>query len=505
MTRARALLIGVVMLSAPMGGCLLSSDTASDQASNWTEDGDSGPGLTATLGDPDTSGADDWPGPFDNDPETYDLDDDGIQEVIAHSNDADVHIYDPQSGTELATLSPHYPPAWHIQRILNSPAAAVMEPGQPPTVVVTNHAGYVSAWQVNPDAGGEDEIAFDKRWENRLTNCNDSPSMDAGPVLADLDGDDTLEILVQTEEQGIYGLDTDGSTMWNHCWGAGNAEPVATDLAGEGSVEAVFASDAGLITVFDAASGNPLWTFDAAEHMDPASVTVAPTVADLDGEEPKEILFTARNATHDVEGQYDRNRMGIFAIHGDRTNGSSELVWLREPAWANPMSYTRLVVDDVDDDGSPDIFGMDWNTIGHRPGNWERLGPAHVFRLDATGDDVWMREIDTWWSNQNIVLGDFDPDPDQELLLNAPVDGNDGVWRLSTEDGRAEGFLSLHPWKMLRAPHPVDVDGDDTVELITPVRPADESLERGALLVHDLAVPLNATLPAPRQVQPIED
>jgi WD40 repeat protein len=501
-TAHRALVVAVMLVTAAQAGCLLSSDTNDNTSSNWSESG--APELMATLGDPETSGRDEWPGTFDTKPAMHDFDGDGVQEIVGHSNDTDVYVYDARSGEELATLSTRYPPAWHVQRILNSPSAAVMEPGEPPSIVVANHAGYVSVWQFGPEASEDDDFVFHKQWENRMTECSDSPSMDAGPVLADLTSDGTMEILVQTEAEGLFAIEGDGETMWHHCWAGGNSEPVAADLGGDGTMEAIFAADSGFISVFDGASGDTLWTFDAAEHMQPASVTVTPTVAELDGEDPMEILFTARNATHDVEGEYDRNRMGIFAIHGYRSNGTSEIVWLREPTWANPMSYTRLIVEDVDGDGSPEVFGMDWNTIGHRPGNWERLGPAHVFRLNATGGDEWVREIDTWWSNQDISLGDFDGDGDHEVLVNAPVDGNDGLWRLSAADGEAEGFLSIHPWKMLRAPMPSDITGDGTMEIVSTARPADDSLNRGAMLVYDLDVPLAAATPAPPREQPGE-
>jgi outer membrane protein assembly factor BamB len=492
-TRTRtALLVAFLTATAGTTGCLLSSEQAGS-SSNWSDAGP--PELRHELGHPSQADRDHWPGTFDNKPVLQDFDEDGHDEIVAHSNDTTVYVFDPDTGRQLATLPTNYPPAWHIERILNAPAAGVLEPGQPASIVVANHASFVSVWRYDSAASSEDEFAFEKRWEIRMDQCYDSPSMDAGPVLADLTGDDSLEILVQTEEQGFYALESDGDVLWKHCWGGGNSEPRAGDLDGDGDLEAVFASDAGLISVIDGATGTPAWTFDAKQHVEPGSVTIAPTIADVDGELPREILFTARNATHDVEGEYDRNNMGIFAVHGDRTNGTGDLLWKREPSWANPMSYTELVVEDVDGDGEADVFGMDWNTIGHRPGDWQRLGPAHVFRLNETGHDVWVREIDAWWSNQNIALGDFDADDDYEVLANAPVEDGDGIWRLSAETGEAEGFLSTDPWKVLRVPQPVDVEDDGDMELMVTGRPLDTSLNRGAILLYDLEVPFVAAGP----------
>src|SRR5687767_387626 len=66
---------------------------------------------------------------------------------------------------------------------------------------------------------------------------------------------------------------------------------------------------------------------------------------------------------------------------------------------------------------------IDRNTIGHRPGDWERPGPAHVFRLDRHGEDVWVREIDACWSNQDILVADSDGDGEADVLVNGPGEG----------------------------------------------------------------------------------
>ncbi len=478
-------LLVMALLTVPASGCLLSSEEQAP-ASNWS--GAAHPELVQVLGDPDASGISDWPDPIDNTPDTHDFDGDGVEEIIAHSDDTNVYVFDADSGDALASFSTTYPPAWHVERILNEPVAASLNPGEPASIVVSNHAGYVSVWTYAPQDSEDDELAFHKQWEKRMDGCDESPSMDAGPVLADLTDDGSLEILAQTEEQGFFALEDDGSVLWEHCWAGGNSRPVAADLGEDGTMEAIFASDSGFLSVIDGASGNPLWTFDASQHVRPASVTVAPTIADLDGEAPLEILFTARNATHAEEENYEDNHVTIFAIRGDRSTGESEMIWMRQPEWANPLSYTRLIVEDVDDDGRQDIFGMDWNTMGHRPGNWTQLGPANVFRLDADGEDVWVRQVDSWWSNVDLALADFDGDGTQELLVKAPVQGKDGLWRLDAETGGAEGFLSTSPWKVLRAPEPVDLDGDGSMELVFPVRHTDESLDRGAVLVYEIDV-----------------
>ena len=453
------------------------------------------PRFVGGLGDPATSGLEAWPDQFDTAPATYDLDGDGVDEVVVQGRDSKVYVFRAFTGEALAVLETTLPPAWHVEQVLNAVEVAVLRPGEPPSLVVTNHAAYVAAWRFDPARSDAEQFTFTRQFDVRMDECNRSPGMDAKPAVGDIDGDGELEIVVQTEETGFYALRADGSVLWRQCWGGGNSAPVIDDLDGDGRNEVVVASDGGYVAVLNGKTGNALWTYDARKAgIDPASISTSPTVADLDGVSPKEVLFTARHApdggeeTLDAYAQY---HMAIFAVHQNATTYQAELLWVRQPDWANPLSYTQLVVHDVDGDGRADILGMDWNTIGHYPGGWERLGPAHVFRLDAQGNDVWVREMETWWSNQDIALADLDGSGSLSVLVNAPAGQYDGLWRLSATTGAAEGFLPLDGWKVSRGPQLADLRHDGTMQLLFPVKPTEDA-RQGAIVVFDLGVPFDA-------------
>lgn len=491
--RHEAWLLGALLTITVLSGCFQHAESP-DQfrdvpPGRWSTTASSSPELLQTLGDPSTSGLAAWPGQFDNTPIAYDFNQDGVDEVVAHSTDRHVYVFDSTTGRALAKLSTTYPPAWYAERVLNGVQAGVLIPGQPPSLVITNHAAYVSVWTFDPNLSTQTDFVFNKDWEKRMDDCYPSPGMDAAAALGDLDGDGTLEIVVQTEEIGFFALDADGSTRWGYCWSGGNSAPVIDDLDGDGRPEVMVASDAGRLSVHDGDTGHALWSFaadDAAYGITPASVPVSPTVAELDGHPPKEVLFTARHAPEESDLDFTSFHMAIFAVRQNLTTWQGELVWMRQPDWANPLSNTKLVVNDVDGDGLVDIVGMDWNTIGHRPGDWERLGPANVFRLDAQGQDVWVREVDAWWSNQDILVADSDGDGETDILVNGPGDSGDGMWRLSTETGSAQGFLATAPWKMLRGPGLADLHDDGSMHLIVPVTPMDGDQQRGAILVYRL-------------------
>ena len=485
----------VLLLSGCIGGGKAASKgfVPSDVQSYLGESKAWQPKQLAALGDPATSGLPDWTPQFDTAVKAYDFDGDGVDELVAQANDTNVYVFRAISGHVLAVIPTTTPPAWHIERVLNAVEVGVLRPGEPPSLVITSHAAYVSAWRFDPAKSDAMQFTFERQFNRRMTECHSSPGMDAKAAVGDLEGDGNLEIVVQTEETGFYALRADGTTLWKQCWSGGNSAPVIADLDGDGKNEVIVASDSGFVSVLAGATGAPIWTYDATqEGITPASISVSPTVADLDGIPPLEVLFTARNAP--AKQDFAADHMAIFAVHQNPTTYQAELMWMRQPDWANPLSYTRLIVDDVDGDGSPDIFGMDWNTIGHIPGDWERLGPAHLFRLNAAGEDVWVREMDTWWSNQDIALVDLEGHGALSILANGPGGPYDGLWRMSAATGAAEAFLPLADWKMLRGPQLFDLRHDGSMQLVLPVIPT-EGPTRGTLLVLDLGVPYNSPAP----------
>ncbi|MEA3136371.1 MAG: hypothetical protein QOJ26_190 [Thermoplasmata archaeon] len=511
MSRPSVLAVALVAVLAAglMAGCIKlpsSNDGKDDGVAAGTTDfgwkGSAGlgnkvavatPRLQVALGDPHATGLAAWTPPFDSKPKVVDIDGDGRSEVAALGNDSKVYVFEPASGKVLAVLETTLVPGWYIDHVLNAIEAAVLSPGEPVSLVVANSAAYVAAFRFVPATSTAESFSFEKVWERRLNGCNPQPSMDAKPVLSDLDGDGKLEILLQTEEVGVFALRSDGTTLWKQCWGGGNSDPVADDLDGDGKPEAIFASDAGYLAVLDGAKGFVKWTFDARDAgVTPASISVSPTVAELDGHSPKEIVFTARNAPSADPAQFTQHHMAIIAVHASEETGwEGQAIWVRQPEWANPLSYTHIVARDVDGDGRMDLFGMDWNTIGHFPGNWERLGDSHVFRLDADGNDVWVHTIDSWWSNKDIAITDANGDGKLDVLANGPYVGQDGLWVLSAATGEPGAFLPAGGWKILRGPQLIDLSHNGKVQLVIPVEPVDPGDRRGSILVVDLGVDLD--------------
>lgn len=98
--------------------------------------------------------------------------------------------------------------------------------------------------------------------------------------------------LYATNQTGtVFALDATGETVWKRDVVEADTQmtppPVVSDLDGDGSREVVVAANTGEVTVLDAESGAPL-----ATYARDVPVWTHPTVADLDGDGAAEILVT---------------------------------------------------------------------------------------------------------------------------------------------------------------------------------------------------------------------
>lgn len=437
-------------------------------------------------------------GTFDGRPvKVFDIDGDGVKEIIAQNDNHWVYVFDSQDGTLLAELEQTVPSYWKA-RSFNGPEAAVLERDGAVHIVAANSAAYVSSWRFDATNSTPDAFVFAKEWEQRLDQCHEEPAMDAGVVLADLDLDGTLEILAATEEVGLYVLTAEGETFWTNCLSGGNGEPAVADVTADGWPDVVHVSDAGVVALLDGRTGNWTWGYEVREHyaLGSASIPVSAGVADLGGGPELEIVFGARD-NHDPEEWQDNRAMLIALDH------RGEVLWEFQHVDGNPLTYTTPLLVDADDDGEIEIYWADWNTIGRVASNdtdseaWDRTGPAHFFRLDPNGTLVWNRTLATWWNNKDLVIADATGDGRMEILANGPDRrGSDGIWYLDVATGEKVAWIDLSPWKAQRAPVVADLRGDNTTQWVIEVAP-NAAGTGPAILVYDTHTPYNATWPHP--------
>lgn len=467
----------------------------------------------------------------------FDLDGDGTKEIIAHNDNNNAYVFS-ASGKLIAELETPHSDSWAARELAGISVGDVSGNGVK-DLVITNSAGYLTAFEARP-TGGDPKIEFHQLWQRFMdphkedpdyqenhpwVNWNGQPGLDGSAYLADVTGDGRDEIFLQLDDMpSLYALNGNGEVTWWNSWSDGNANPIATDFTGNGRIEVMYPSDGGRIFMFDAATNQYHCSLNVRDYgVMPASISVAPTVVDLTGDGRKESVFGARHAIEDKNNDewYKEMNAHFFAVTAD-----CEVLWHQSWDWGNPHSHMHPIPVDVNGDGRLDIVFQDWNTVGHKPGNWQVTGKPNLFAVDgATGELIWRVETTGYWSNDNIALADITGDGVQELLVVAEKGGTDGIMRYSLQ-GVEKGFTpSPSGWFINKGPSVADLNGDGKMQMIVPIakgsdhctRTLDVGCREGALQIYSTAGSTDPLWPnvkmynnayddkgMPTQTQPVE-
>ncbi|HJQ93925.1 MAG TPA: VCBS repeat-containing protein [Candidatus Thermoplasmatota archaeon] len=438
-----------------------------------------------------------------NPPKTFDIDGDGREEILAQNDNHNLYVFDSTTGKLLATLKSTYPSGWGA-RTFNGPEA--YREANVTHVVQMNSAAYLTSWRFDPAASNATKFVFVKEWERRQKDCYSGAGSDSKPVLADLDRDGKMDIVVTTEESGVYAIRGNGSLYWKKCISGGNGEARPVDLNLDGFLDVVFASDGGVVTAMQGRPSagcsasppcpNTMWTFNIRNNynLSSASVPVGAGFGQLDGLAGPDIVVGARDS-HDPDN-WDNDHALLLAL-----SSTGKVLWARQDANdGNPLTYTHPIVADAAGDGTNEVYWGDWNTIGHKPPfdeaqSWKVTGPAHYYRYDNAGNLVWRHTMATFWSNKDLALADADGDGRQEILAAGPnAQGHEGIWAIDSETGSPETFIDAYPWQVTRGPIVADLRGDGRMQLILETGPM-ATTAGPAVQVFEMGVPYDAVWP----------
>lgn len=435
----------------------------------------------------------------------YDFNGDGQLEIVSNNDNNRAYVLDSRTGAVLAELATPHPAGeqWPV-RELNPIAIGNLYGDGVPCLVIPSSASYLTTFCYNAANSTATHFDFVKKWSIRVdarlyepdfnqthpylfnpngtTKDGFSVGLDGDAFLADSDGDGCMEIFVETDGwPGQFSFNCDGSYRWSHSWYDGNAGAQVLDVNKDGRKDACFATDSGDMPCYDAKTGGVEWTFRAREHgAYPGSVPVAPVFADVYGNGQQYLFFGARNARYNATSVdppkatspgYDANWMNETHAVWYLVDPKGNMVWNASYDWMNPVQYNHPAAIDVNGDGVLDFVALDWNTIGHKPGDWEPTNrSSNLFALDGRdGSVIWRTPVPIYWSNKDFVIADADGDGKMDIVAPTPKLAYDGLGVFDLATGKEKGWMPFADhWGLTRGPVAGDLYGDGHLYLVVP-------------------------------------
>lgn len=262
----------------------------------------------------------------------------------------------------------------------------------------------------------------------------DADGLQAAPSVADYDGDGKREVFWLTRGGTAGCLDCRGVLRWRTRIGDGfdYTGPVAADLNGDGRVELVFGSESGALYCLDD-TGEVKWR----KQMGTAPMRGIPAVGHEDGSPLLHIFATFGNGT-----------LACFAPDGT-------VVWQVDEPQPRGERWSGVSVGDLDADGKLEVVSAteDFRVSARNAGTgklcweWKGAGPIDQTCSFALADFEGTGQLD-------VVTGDFSGQVYR-------IHNGQAVWTAKVNDSRGG---------VVQGPSVGDVNGDGRLEILVCAR-----------------------------------
>ncbi|MDF1534235.1 MAG: PGF-pre-PGF domain-containing protein, partial [Methanosarcinaceae archaeon] len=345
-------------------------------------------------------------------PAFYDLNGDGMDEIIVSSNDLKLYVLHSNS-----TLYWSYLLTQSAIEYMSSPDVGDVD-GDGYVEIVTG-GGYknraVSVWHQ------DGTLKFLQYLSHNLQSS---------PTLFDIDPDGKKDIIIGCEDNNTYVLNENGLNKagWPKTSGGQiYSKPAVGNIISDGSPEIVVSSADGKVYAWDK-DGNPL----AGWPVDIGGVWFgSPIIADINNDGSNEVLVGS-------------NAGGLYALKGDGTDLTG---W---PATTDQIWYSSPVVGDLDGDTDLEtVIASDFYKV-------------YAFHHDGTPVSGWPVDFSSRGNSiaSTPALADADHDGRMEVIINTKYD----LLYLIDGNGDVLDSISTTAWK--GSPNAADIDDDGIIEVV---------------------------------------
>jgi hypothetical protein len=289
----------------------------------------------------------------------------------------------------------------------------------------------------------------------------------SSPTVVDIYGDSHPEVIFGADDRKLHVLRQDGTPLWSfEATGPVTSTPAVVDIDKDGKLEMIFVSDSytGVDSMFQSTvyainhDRTLLWKHLTEKKF---SSTSNPVVADLDGDQNLEVVFTG---IYRGDDGHNKTRVSVLSHEGNP-------VWDydRGKSFEGVSMKSSVAVADMDGDGKLEVlmtrglcltydgavnWWADFPVIADRDpiiadmngdGTLDFLAPsAENFRCGSSeggGKELWGMEFVEYWTHwvNSPVVGDIDGDGSLEIAVGA-TDGNLYVLAAS-KTGKVAGWV----------------------------------------------------------------
>lgn len=330
-------------------------------------------------------------------PSIADLNDDGSPEIIVNTGYPTtvgrVYVTD-SAGEDL----PGWPITFNDKWMINAPAIADLD-GDGTLDIITGERfgstqGFVHALNI-------DGTEINANWPVEL------PATPAfTPSIGDIDNDGLNDVVIAASSAGMYAFNSqgailDGFPLVDPAVRYSYQSPMLVDLDGDDTLEIVGANhgdNPGFFVLNHDATFYPGWPIATSGWT-----YTTPTVVDLDGDETYEIFMADRNTSSD-----ESDLPTIYGLNPDGQNLTNF------PIAKYGGNEGVLTIGDVNDDGVWDVIFS--STLTDADG----FGYIHAYSTDGSGEiDGFPLRPEGFTFLNGAVLGDIDNDGLMDLTANS--------------------------------------------------------------------------------------